>query len=455
MGSTPNYNLAYFDFRDRLDTTLNVEKEINRFLTIDRQLWGIYNVFGNGVISGWDVFANNFTRTNGLSVSISTGSGIIRYMAGETTFPSIVNFLPTNSIVYIYATIQEATARNRRVSFFYSPTLLTDLSVLLATVATNQNSIVNIDTTNRQNIGFINIIKEQIDSHRHRGTPSKINLENEVKGQLPSARIEGLDASKIISGKISKDRIPILDHNNLENIGQLSHAALDTFVDTLSQDNKPLLGEIASSNLIRQFLFLKQLYSEADRELLNTILFIPSVTNDIIDYENSTTYIGEGCISGRLNQAKQIVSIKWDSTSDFNDYHDSGGVVINNGEIILDREDGGSLSLDNFENANQSNENIASYKKEVQILEDNFKVLSESSDLFVLNGFFSGKFSSKRSYRALFVKEFDSEQNWEDYNKLIFNIKTISNTHGPVYFYFVNKDETESSKSNEEDKKND
>ena len=54
-GSTPFFGLSYFDFRDRLDTLINVRKEIDRFMLIDKQLYGMYLIFGNGIIEGWEI----------------------------------------------------------------------------------------------------------------------------------------------------------------------------------------------------------------------------------------------------------------------------------------------------------------------------------------------------------------------------------------------------------------
>ena len=71
MGTTQYYSLAFFDFGDQLDTNLNVQKEIDRFMVIDKQLYGLYNIFGNGVINGWDVINNGYTVDNGISVSVA------------------------------------------------------------------------------------------------------------------------------------------------------------------------------------------------------------------------------------------------------------------------------------------------------------------------------------------------------------------------------------------------
>ena len=49
MGQTRYYGLCYFDFGDQLNSSINVQKEIDRFVVIDKQIFGLYSVFGNGV----------------------------------------------------------------------------------------------------------------------------------------------------------------------------------------------------------------------------------------------------------------------------------------------------------------------------------------------------------------------------------------------------------------------
>jgi hypothetical protein len=80
-GFTNNFSLAYFDFGDKLDQPLNIQHEIQRFVLIDKQMFGLYNIFGNGVIQGWNV-----TPGSGLSIRISAGIGIINNYAVETEF---------------------------------------------------------------------------------------------------------------------------------------------------------------------------------------------------------------------------------------------------------------------------------------------------------------------------------------------------------------------------------
>jgi hypothetical protein len=102
-GTTPYYGLTYFDFGDVLNLPLNVTAEINRFMFIDKQMYAISSVFGPGVISGWEVENNGYTTSNGISVIVSPGQGIISAIACITTLPNIINGIPSNSNVFIYA----------------------------------------------------------------------------------------------------------------------------------------------------------------------------------------------------------------------------------------------------------------------------------------------------------------------------------------------------------------
>ena len=102
MGTTQYYSLAFFDFQDDLSTKLSSQKEKNRFVLIDKQLYGLYNIFGNGVVEGWTVTDNGYTEENGISIAVGPGLGIVRYLAAETSIPYLINGVPSNSSFAIY-----------------------------------------------------------------------------------------------------------------------------------------------------------------------------------------------------------------------------------------------------------------------------------------------------------------------------------------------------------------
>ncbi|KKK90763.1 hypothetical protein LCGC14_2719740, partial [marine sediment metagenome] len=149
MGTTRYFDLAYFDFGDQINSPVSIQKEINRFVVIDKQLYGLYNVFGNGVIDGWAVEDKGYLTSTGIAISISPGIGIIEYMAAETNIPAAMNFLPANSIVDIYAAIDPTTSRTRSVRFlsFLTSAIVVTSFVRLARVTTGSNNILSIDNT--------------------------------------------------------------------------------------------------------------------------------------------------------------------------------------------------------------------------------------------------------------------------------------------------------------------
>ena len=55
--SSRYYGLGFFDFGDPLGTDFSGQIEIDRFVFIDKQLYGLMSIWGNGVVSGWTVAA--------------------------------------------------------------------------------------------------------------------------------------------------------------------------------------------------------------------------------------------------------------------------------------------------------------------------------------------------------------------------------------------------------------
>ncbi|NJL70420.1 MAG: hypothetical protein HC888_01820 [Candidatus Competibacteraceae bacterium] len=342
-GSTPTYQLAYFDFGDKLDAPINVRKEIDRFVLVDKQLYGLYSVFGNGVISGWTVEDNGYTAQTGISVRITPGIGIIRNLAAETLYPLSVNSLPPNTIFTIYAILQGNTVRDRKIDFVSSFTELGDFALKLAVIETDSNSILSIDNADRDLIGFANFVREEINKHRHRGTPSKIDLAEETRNQLPGARVEDFDAQKITTGVFSRERIPLLEHDDLRYSGLVSHAGLDSFVKTLTETNRQLLGEIDATNQLKQIIFQKYKDADVDQEMINQLAFIPGVSPEsFIDWGATTAYVGldTRCISGKPPKTGEFLDVLFKNATAFENAHKLVNVGVNNdGNVTLSRDD--------------------------------------------------------------------------------------------------------------------
>ena len=452
MGTTKFYGLTFFDFGDALDSSLNIQKEIERFVVIDKQLYGLYSVFGNGVISGWDVQDNGYNIDNGISVLITEGIGIIKYMVAESMQVQYFNNLPSNSGITIFANSTGQTLQNRTVNFSFiiggdNP----KDTIKIATVVTGNENIVYIDNDDRDYLSFEQTIKDEVDNHKHRGTPSKIDLQEETKNQMPGARIEGIDASKIISGTLDLEQIPRLDHNNLENNGLLTHAALDSFVSTLEKSNKELLGEISSVNLLRSVIFLKYLYPDIDNNFINELICIPGISpNNIIDFEASTANISldSQCISGKPVQIGQFISTYWDDQNSFYNAYKKTNVMISDGEVSLKRSGENIEIIEDFETFAPGNP--LSFDKNIVLRNNYAEVISEGENINKIEGQYSGEFSATSDLRVLYsknIKKSDSSTGTsvgvdlsEDYDELVMWVKTGNSNHKPVYFYLINGD---------------
>lgn len=435
MGQTRYFGLAFFDFGDQLDSRINVQKEIDRFVIIDKQLYGLYKVFGNGVISGWTVQDAGYQESQGISISISQGVGVINYIASETSLPGFIYGLPVNSLIDIYATLSGTTSINRSINFVYSTVPLNSKNVIrIARVSTGSNSVLYIDNTVRDLIGFEEIIQSAINEHKHRGTPSKIDLQSEVKNQLPGARLEGIDASKVVSGQFDIDRIPLVDHNELENNGLLTHAALDSFVKTLSQNNKELLGEIASVNLLKSILFWKYKYADVDEHFLNEIALIPGISPDnFIDFDASSANINLSthCISGVPSKSGIFTSVYWNSSYSFNTAYYKNNMIIEDDTMSLNRSDQSEEIIANF------SDGLIGFESETLVIDDDTSavVINDSANRV-------GRLTSGSTENYFFRKNFSypsMAKNWDGiYDELVIKVKTIDQIHEPVYIYVVN-----------------
>ncbi len=306
-GYSPFYDLAFFDFGDVLNTPPNIRHEINRFLLIDKQLYGLYRVIGDGAISGWTVSDNGFTETGGIAIQISSGRGIINSIACETGTPQSLDGLPANTEVFIYAVLTGSTAQNRSVSFVVSYSEILS-GIKLASVITSNSGVESIDNENRDLIDVEQQITTELSSHKHRGTPSRIDLASEVKNELSGARIESLESSKINLGKLDNSILPSIIHDELKGIGVLTHAQLETLITSLTEDlgaSKKSFMDIGLTNQLRQILFLKTRKGSIDKYYENNLNYIPGISSSsLVDNELTTALVdtAANCIVGPRNR---------------------------------------------------------------------------------------------------------------------------------------------------------
>jgi len=285
MKRTSKYQMTYFEEGDLTVPTV----ETQRWETIDAQLYAAFSVLGNGIIEGWDL-----TAGENLSVVVSSGRGHVNFVAVESNLSNIITCLVPNTRNYIYAGLTNSSYWLQSVVFYsFVSELDNGKLVYLGYADTNATNVTNVNTNVKDDIGYISTIRELISQHEHIGgtlNPSQIDLASNVEGQLNSNNLPDLNASKINEGVLDIDRIPNLDHiTKLINNGILTHAQLDAFVESLSVQNASLMGDIASSNLLKSTITLKRSHSGIDDDFLNEITLIPGISpNSYIDTVNST-----------------------------------------------------------------------------------------------------------------------------------------------------------------------
>lgn len=460
MGSTRHFGIGFFDFGTPLGTDFSGQVEIDRFVFLDRMLFGLMSIFGNGVVSGWTL-----TAQEAFTVSINEGFGNINFMSGRTTFPSTVDSIPANSTVYIYAKTKAITTFTEEVEFlFHSSSTLAESDfnfLLLSKVTAGATGIESIDDTVRQEIGFIELIKAAIRLHKHRGgslNPSKIDLASEVKGQLPSFRIADFDAEKLSTGTLSLPRIPLLDHQDLQNVGLLGHAQLDTFVKTLEASNTELFGEIGTANLLQLIIAAKLIYedpdsafftgTQIDENMIDEFVVIPGITsNDRIDFDNSTATIDveQHFIKGVPPTTGTSFFVTFDTALAWRAQTLDKLTIAGDSVALAFDEEQDTLTeiVEGFESSTEPNQDLTDsgiglFKEQSIIQPDLATIESDSSSTNTTEGFFSGEFSHKQSLRVQFVKEFSPAKDWSSFDSFNYDVKCIALVHGAVKLYFTN-----------------
>jgi len=407
--------------------------------TIDRQLLGMFEIFGNGILNGWEL-----KQSTGLSVSITPGSGHISYASALTTIAGVVQLEPS-STNYVYAKLTEDGRYTRDVVFFARTAALTSgtNSIFLGKAVTGPNSVTSIDMTGRNDISFIETIKQFIIQHKHRGgteNPSRVSLVNEVMGKLPGYRIDNLDASNVVTGRIPASRMPAIEHGDLLDSGILTHAQLDSFVRDLSNPNTRLLGELSTVNLLQLYLAHKHIWSEVDQQATNLLAMIPGITNDTF-----TDYVATTALVDRYNHTIQGIpappgrlhTITFSTLSDF-----SNAFARVNLDILSDQtgtkvkltQPLSQLIVDDFDNVFSNDTEIPGWEVDTTpslTAPDNtsFKTDSSKKDA----GTYSAKFHIEQEITVQVTKDYgDSPVDWSGYNVIQVAIETLTLSHGQV-----------------------
>ena len=434
---TDKYRLGYFARGETLDPIT----ESRRFNAIDSQLFGLYQVFGNGVLDGWSISRSGDLEN--VEIIIGAGEGIIGSVNVKTLAPQRIKVsrLSTN---YIYARLTESSYWDPSSLAFHSYTTLAprEAAIYIGTVEANEGGIFSINIENRTVIGIVHSIRDLLKKHRHDGidgNPLPVDLSKEVTGVLSNENLPDIDASKIMSGKLPLDRIPLLNHENLTNIGELTHSQLDSIVEQLSKDlNINLIGEAAISNLLQLVLALKYHYNDIDENLLNHVAFIPGISSDdLIDEENTTAVVDRVAhkIKGVPGDKFEFFSRSYKSEKDFkenavldNTFVDGDCIKLLTTDLRAYVEDFDSVSDWTTRIADLSSNDILFSSTSLSSVDDNLINFLQTgrSGLLSLNNSVNLSFSLEKTF---------AQQDWSDYKRITFYIKTEDLTGGDLFFY--------------------
>ena len=432
MKYTTKYMLGYFEEGDNTSSVA----EMRRFETLDVQLYALFSVLGNGIISGW-----NLTASTGLSIAISSGSGHVNFVAVESEQATTLTGLTPSTTNYIYAELMTDSYWNQTVAFTaYLNQRTLNESLYLGYVVTDTTSVTEINSDGRTNLGFINLILSYIEAHRHIGgtdNPPPIDLSSEVQGVISQDNLPDLDASIIQTGVLDQERLPLIDHiTHLINQGTLTHAQLDSFIESLSITNPSLMGEVSTVNLLQLILALKHVYPDIDEYLVNEIAYIPGISPDnYVDWVNTTADVdvktwangGTHTITGTPSPASQKYSHVWNKEEDY-DNATLSNVVVDSDAVYLDTEVN-TLVLDEFSDLTKwqvVTNDLSSTSITLTVDSSTYVVPPNSAKLTVGN--------STVEIAMVIKKVFDA-MDWSSYSKIVFYLKTEDVQHGDIYFY--------------------
>jgi len=432
MKRTTKYELGYFEEGD----VTTGAAEMQRWETLDAQLYSLFSILGNGIITGW-----NMIPADGLSVVIAPGTAHVNFVAVQSTVNTTLSSLTPNTRNYIYAALATDSYWNQTVNFlaYVSNAQLSEY-LYIGYVDTDATSVTDVNIDNRVNLGFVNIISTLVSDHRHiggEGNPAPINLATDVQGVLNQNSLPDTDASLIKTGKIAEARLPLIDHiTHLVNQGTLTHAQLDSFVQALSITGSTLMGETSTIDLLQLILALKHIYPDIDKYLINELAYVPGISpNTLVDWDNTTAVVdtrsysegGDHTITGLPSPGQKNYTYTWDSEAEFS----SGtleNVVINGDYVDLNAQEN-KLVIDEFTDLSKwqvITDDMSSLS--IALSADSSTYIEPPASAKLVVG------SSAVEIALIIKKEFDA-QDWSGYKKFVFFLKTESVQHGDIYFY--------------------
>lgn len=334
MGNTPYYNLGYLE--PSQDLSQNLDLDEIRFKTLDTELFALYQIFKNGIIEdntnnniSWRV--STYSDSNRfLKVSISTGKGHVSFKAAETTESKDVILPPLPSDIndvkiWFYAVENINTPVTKDVDFIASLTKIddTDNYINVGGVTINiSNSLIDVFDTDRQVISIFESLSDLIYGHKHIGgsaNPSPIDLSSEVKNTLDGSNIENIDLALVTKGKLKANRLPLISHTSLTDIGSLSHSQIDALLaQNLEQDDTYQLSNLSIANRLQTLIALKKQtgFEYIDSTQINTIVYVPGIWPNTAANSSSgtTSNFYDSNIPGALIGASIYDSSPWVNT---------------------------------------------------------------------------------------------------------------------------------------------
>ncbi len=352
-----------------------VHEEQRRWLAMETLLFELYSIFGNGVLTGWEIDPNLGSDN---TLYISEGSGHVGFKSAVTnvvqpvklSIPSGITIGETGLKFYIFGKETETTNIQRDITFFASTNRLLSSgtqssvsdSALLEGVGAggviiigevvlkyNEDTGYYIDEPTyeyRNEISLFSSLGKFIRNHIHIGganDPEKINLARHVKGKLSGDQIESIDADKIKKGTINADRLPQWDHNDLTGKGSLTHEQIDTLLSSLNLGNDHYLNDTNMANYLQTVLMLKHIYLNLDYTLQNIIAYIPGFSLSTWVDPNTTAVIETDThrIMGYLATPDSSDYISWATRAQFeharDEYNiDIGDYLDSDTDVLLD-----------------------------------------------------------------------------------------------------------------------
>lgn len=323
MGNTDIYKLGFLEAFQKVGEVIDMDER--RFRTIEAQTYAIYTIFGNGVLDddplnpSWRI-QNVPGDITGQIVQITPGGGHVAWKSAITTDVTQVKLPPPSGSTtgnlytfWIYARANDTTHDKRTVDFVASTVEINDfdnyigLGAVVVDYGSSPPSVTcyNDADHGRVNISLFNTLASLINKHKHIGganNPSRVDLGLHVQGKLDGTFIENLDLGTVTAGNLAPERLPIISHTILADIGTLTHPEIDSLLETLENPSAYRLSDLHIANLLQLVLALKKQggLSSIDSKLVNAIFYAPGYNADdhlIAYYSTFATYGLSGVVA--------------------------------------------------------------------------------------------------------------------------------------------------------------